>query len=91
MRVDGHDDTLSFDNMNRRRIKGSTEWRLYRIVLDVPAEATHISFGVLLTGAGRVWVDDVTFEVVDETVELTAGRNPQYPDGPVNLDFEVRS
>ena len=97
MRVDGPEtpetnESLAFDNMARRPITGTTDWRVYRVVLDVPDEATYIALGVLLAGPGRVWIDDVTLERVGDDVELTAGRHRfrAIPDGPLNLDFEDR-
>src|SRR5262249_11904500 len=63
MREDGPDgETMSFDNMGSRPITGTTEWRQYRIVLDVPETADLIALGVLLQGLGRVWIDDVEVE-----------------------------
>ena len=96
MRVDGPEtdetnESLAFDNMQRRPICGTTDWRVYRVVLDVPENATYIAFGILLSGSGRVWIDDVTFESVGEDVQLTAGRRRrEYPNAPSNLDFEER-
>jgi hypothetical protein len=43
------------------------------VVLDVGADAKRIALGALLSGEGRIWVDDVVFEVVDDSVALTAG------------------
>lgn len=72
MRVDYyHARVLAFDNMERRPIKGSTDWTKYEVVLFVPAEATSISYGVLLDGTGQVWFKDVKLEVVDDTVPET--------------------
>ena len=78
MRVDGESPptiALSFDNMQNRPITGTTDWEAYEIVLDVPKEAENIAFGVLLSETGRVWVDDVVFEIVDNQVPVT-GFNP---------------
>jgi hypothetical protein len=87
MRVDGRrGSTLSFDNMKSRPIKGTCNWTKHAIVLDVPDESTLISFGVLLDGQGRVWVDDFEFEVVTTEVPTT-GESP-YSRQPRNLDFE---
>lgn len=90
MRVDGPDgETLAFDNMQQRPIKGTINWRNYQVVLDVPGGAQYIAFGVLLHGQGRIWIDDVKFEVVDEGVPPTSVTTDHgYPDGPTNLDFE---
>lgn len=72
MRVDYYSvAVLAFDNMHRRPIKGTTDWRKYEVVLFVPAEATSISYGVLLDGTGQIWFKDVILEVVDDTVPET--------------------
>lgn len=72
MRVDYYDvAVLAFDNMQRRSIKGTTDWAKYEVVLFVPAEATSISYGVLLDGIGQIWFKDVILEVVDDTVPET--------------------
>jgi hypothetical protein len=92
MRVDGpEDETLGFDNMQDRSISGTIDWRLYRIVLDVPETATGIAFGVLLEGTGRVWLDDVEFDSVSENVPVTGTKLETLPAEPVNLDFASRS
>ncbi|MEN9907103.1 MAG: hypothetical protein RLZZ540_244 [Bacteroidota bacterium] len=72
MRVDYYStNVLAFDNMQRRPIKGTNDWIKYEVVLFVPAEATSISYGVLLDGIGQIWFKDVIFEVVDNTVPET--------------------
>ncbi|MCT6924815.1 AraC family transcriptional regulator [Metasolibacillus sp.] len=90
MRVDNaNGDTIQFDNMSNRSITGTTNWSLYSIVLDVPKESTVISFGIILSGRGQVWVDQLTFEEVDESV-LSTNLEIQSDilDEPVNLSFE---
>jgi hypothetical protein len=87
--VDGRESSLSFDNMQDRPIKGDSDWRAYSIVLDVPEQATGIAYGVLLAGAGSVWMDGASFEVVDQTVPTTGtGRGTRPTAVPTNLDFE---
>ena len=81
--------SLSFDNMSDRPIKNTTDWKKYEIVLDVPQEAGVMAFGVLLESSGKVWISDISFEVVDQsgpTTNMLKERAPQ-PQGPVNLDF----
>ncbi|WPK13304.1 AraC family transcriptional regulator [Lysinibacillus louembei] len=90
MRVDNaNGDTIQFDNMSNRSITGTTNWSLYSIVLEVPKESTVISFGIILSGRGQVWVDQLTFEEVDESV-LSTNLEIQSDilDEPVNLSFE---
>ena len=74
MRVDGpkRGVHLSFDNMSGRGLSGTRPWQSCEVVLDVPQEATAILFGALLSGTGRMWIDDLKFEVVDQSVPVTS-------------------
>jgi hypothetical protein len=88
MRVDKQQAVVAFDNMQDRPITGTQSWGMHDVVLDVPADATSISFGVLLSGAGQVWMNHVTFEEVGEDTPVTRvppSRNLTIV--PVNLDF----
>lgn len=92
---------LAFDNMSDRRLKGTTAWQDCQVVLDVPAEATNIYFGVTLGGSGKISISDVSFESVDQDVPTTAEK-PESPrqsyvkwsdfhrplEVPFNLEFQ---
>ncbi|MCM3750039.1 AraC family transcriptional regulator [Paenibacillus pasadenensis] len=90
MRVDNaEEEMLQFDNMSDRPLSGDTEWNHYPVVLDVPLESAVISFGVLLSGEGEVWIDSLRFEKVDLSVPVTSlDTTVQLPDHPMNLQFE---
>ena len=51
-RADGPNGVLAFDNMQTRAAKGTTDWKRYEIVLDIPPETVNINFGVLMPGKG---------------------------------------
>jgi AraC-like DNA-binding protein len=85
---DASGDTVQFDNMDNRSIKGSTEWNHYAIVLDVPDNANSIYFGVLLIGQEKVRTDGFCFEEVSEKVPTTNLIEQEHlPLQPRNLDF----
>jgi hypothetical protein len=90
MRVDGKDnELLQFDNMYNRPIKGTTNWNHYSVVLDVPNDSMAIAFGLLLEGPGQVWLDSLSFDIVDEKVPSTnMEEDIQLPEQPLNLQFE---
>lgn len=93
MRVDhSSGEVLAFDNMMNRPIKGTTEWSHYSVVLDVPLKSDAIAFGVLLNGSGQIWVDELSFEIVDASIPVTE-ENPllDLADEPVNLNFEIKT
>jgi hypothetical protein len=84
----GTTESLGFDNMEKRPIKGTTEWKEYQIVLDVPSNAYRLAYGILMDGEGEVWISDLKFEIVDNTVPVTAGKeNDDDLPEPSNLDF----
>jgi len=62
---------MSSDQMSDRWIRGTTDWRKYEIILDVPHEATLVTFGVELSGTGQVWIDDAMMEIVGDDVPTT--------------------
>ncbi len=99
MRIDGKEKTgLAFDNMMRRPVKGTTDWKKYEVVLDVPEEAEEIFFGFLVAGKGQGWVDDIAFDIVGKDVATTGLEiqpsdregepTKDLPKEPTNLDFE---
>ncbi len=91
MRVDGPaGNLLAFDNMSKRPIEGTRDWKSYAIVLDVPDTSESINLG-LMAKYGQLWMDDLKIEVVDKTVpvtDLNIGKEPGQR-APVNLDFEI--
>jgi erythromycin esterase len=100
MRVNSREQSgLAFDNMSTRAIKGTTDWTKYEVVLDVPAMAADIFFGVIASGRGQTWVDDIQFEVVGQDVATTAMPTQpvrrlaklveDLPKEPRNLGFEL--
>ena len=90
MRLDDKfSNTLKIDNMQNRPITGTSEWNLYSCVLDVPKEAKIINIGILLSGKGSVWMDNVSFQEVDKNIPTTDFEIQKvYPDHPENLSFE---
>ncbi len=66
MREDDDGGPVAFDNMERRKLKGTTEWIEYSIELPLEKAAKRLTFGVLGAGTGRVWADDLRL-LVDGT------------------------
>jgi hypothetical protein len=88
MRTDSNErSAMTFDNMKDRPIKGTTGWNRTAVVLDVPANATLIALGVIVSGEGAAWLDDVRFEVVPNSVPTTDSKRAHLKRGPENLDF----
>lgn len=88
MRVDKQSTSVAFDNnMQDRPITGTKGWQNYAVVLNVPQDATGIFFGVLLTGPGTVWLNNVRVEMVGSDIPTTGAGTTKRRDEPTNLDF----
>jgi hypothetical protein len=76
LRIDGEGRTLALDNMSDRAPAGPHGWLKHEIVLDVPLDAVGLVCGLILSGAGKAWVDDVSIAVVGPDVAVTAAAMP---------------
>jgi hypothetical protein len=88
LRVDAMDFEypLGFDNMGDRPIKGTTDWVKCEIVLEVPENSSTLNFGALLSGTGKIWFDNITFEIVPTDTETTASE--KQLERPTNTSFD---
>ena len=79
MAVDSPDkNNVAFYNSADKPIKGSSGWQERSVVLDVPAAAHAMRFGVINSGTGQVWLDALKFDVVgkDVPVDVMPGAQP---------------
>lgn len=65
-RQDGPAGMLAFDNMGQRQLKGTADWAEYSVPLALAPGATSVFLGGLLSGAGRLWLDDLRLYVDDK-------------------------
>lgn len=70
LRVDGTTDVLQFDNMYRQNISGTADWKPYSIRLPFPSNAKSIAVGAILTGSGKMWVDNLSLLVDDVNISV---------------------
>ena len=55
---------LAHEHMKKTRLRGTNDWKLLSIELKLPPATTRLELGAMLEGAGTMWVDDFTLEVV---------------------------
>jgi hypothetical protein len=89
LRADGASGPLLLDNMQNRAVHHTTDWTEASIVLDVPADAESLHFGMLLSGGGAIDLARPEFEEAAATVPVTvlANQGAALPDDPQGLDF----
>jgi hypothetical protein len=70
LRVDGKGESIAFDNMQKQALKGTADWKEYSIKLPYQSDkATQIVFGGLLSGSGKIWIDDLRLYINGKPVQ----------------------
>jgi hypothetical protein len=59
MREDEDGAVVAFDNMQGRSLRGTTDWFEYSIKLPLRPRVQTLYIGVLISGTGEVWADDL--------------------------------
>lgn len=68
-RADGR--VLAFYNMAERWVRGTTDWKRFSVVIDVPEGAAVIFVGATLVGTGTLWMDDADLTSAPQGTPLT--------------------
>jgi hypothetical protein len=95
MRID-QPSKYTLANMQGKFVRGTSEWTMCEIILDVPKDTKNIAFGGLLNGSGQMWFDNLKIEVANNSEKILnklevgdyeykapTNQNPQ----PTNIDF----
>lgn len=81
------DPSIAFDNMEKRGIKGSTNWTKYEITLDMnPSRTNQIVVGGLLVGKGKMWMDN--FKITIDGKDIKALKPLEKKIFPAEKDKE---
>jgi hypothetical protein len=56
---------LVLKNMQPNLIVGSTSWSTYDVVVDVPNNAAHVGYGIMLVGKGEVNFQNASVQIID--------------------------
>ncbi len=78
--VDGN--TLQFENLQNKKLKGTKDWKQYSVTLPLAAQAQTIHIGPILIGKGKLWIDDVELFVDGEPTQ-NARLKPDFNPNPV--------
>jgi TIR domain len=64
LRADAEEEpNLFFDNMSRRPLVGTTDWMRYFIDAPLPINTDWLNYGIVLSGAGIVYADNIRLRV----------------------------
>jgi hypothetical protein len=81
---------LALENMQAQQVKGTRDWAQYRIAFPINPHAQQLFFGVLVSGTGTVWADDLEL-LVDGKPIPNAAAMPVNPGLPADHEFDSGS
>ena len=91
MRQDGDSGVVAFDNMESRRLNGTTGWTEYSITLPLAPGAKRLFLGVLAAGGGRVWADDLRLLVDGKPFAAVPRIEPERTVLDLDKEFDAGS
>lgn len=85
----GYPTSLGFYNMQDKPVTGTSDWKRYDIVLDVPDNSVTLNYGFFLSGSkGAGWADSFTVERVGKDVPVSSLPPAPLAAGLVNGSFD---
>lgn len=88
LRIDGKDKLLEFDNMQRKHISGTHDWKKYTITVAFHENAKQVFVGGLLTGEGRAWFDGFEVSIDGESIDELIPVAPKLTKAELDRAFD---
>jgi hypothetical protein len=89
IRQDGASQNLAFATTQGRDVKGTNDWHEHVVMLPLHADARQLAFGVLISGSGKAWVDDL--ELTVDGVPFASAPKVERPKTVIDTDYEFSS
>jgi hypothetical protein len=90
LREDADGQMIALENMYSQQVTGTHDWTQYSITLPIHPQAQQIYFGILVSGTGTLWADDLEL-LVDGKPIAEASAMPPRPALPVDHEFDSGS
>ena len=90
LRQDADGQMISLENMSSQQIRGTGDWAQYRIVVPINPHAQQLLFGVLVSGTGTLWADDLELLVDGRPISDAPPSLPK-PGLPADHEFDSGS
>jgi hypothetical protein len=74
LRLDGGNQPLGFQGMEERNLNGTSGWTSYSLKMPLMENAEWIVVGAILTGRGKLWVDDLQILIDGKDISQAALR-----------------
>ncbi len=68
---------IALENMQAQQVTGTHDWTQYSITLPIHPQAQQIYFGVLVSGTGTLWADDLELLVDGKPIAEASAMPPR--------------
>jgi len=82
----GGGSAAAFDSTQSRQVRGTTDWHEHSVTVPVQPVGRQLVFGVLISGTGKVWADDL--ELLVDGVPFSAAPKVERPKTVLDTDHE---
>ena len=69
MRIDKDGQSVAFDNMQNKKLQGTSDWKKYSITLDFKENADRIYVAGILVGKGKAWFDNFKVSIDGKPID----------------------
>jgi hypothetical protein len=90
LRQDADGQVVALKNMQAQQVKGTHDWAQFNITLPINPQAQQLYFGVLISGTGTLWADDLEL-LVDGKPIAEAAPALAKPGLPTDHEFDSGS
>ena len=86
------DPGIGFNNMQEKGLSGTRKWEKYEITLDMDPENTdQIVIGGLLSGKGKIWMDDLSITIDGKDILKAKIYEPKIMPAELDTEFDEGS
>lgn len=88
LRIDDEDgDILQFASLEKQKIRGTKDWQKYSIKLPLPEDARFIRIWPMLSGTGKLWIDDVEVLIDGKSLDQAKIKTDYNPNAVKSLPY----
>ncbi len=91
LRIDGNNEIMAFDNMEKQHIHGTKDWQKYSVTLPYPENAERIIVAGIMTGKGEAWFDDFIVTIDGQDIQTLKEKEILPDNAALDKEFDLDS
>lgn len=88
IRLDGESGIVGFENMQGKNIQGTRDWTEFSVKIPYSEQSERIYIGAILSGTGKLWVDDVQILLDGKDISKGKIKKPRQYKADLDTAFD---